>query len=315
MGTLNAPLTTSQIRAEALTALASLQIERTTRKSRVLTLGASLLAFVITWWILMVWLKSFTITTLLILIVATLIHETSHYLAMHRFGYRNLKMFFIPFFGAAVGGYACVSVVKQSIVSLLGPLPGILIGCVFGVTYLCTRSSLWLDAAKIFIGLNMLNLLPLYPLDGGRFIFGILPQRTYRIQWLFQIAFAALSAFIGWCLNLNLIDTLLDFVLVWTWHFHKYNKLSAALLSSSVIKTQTQDDTIPAEIAPEIIAIIHQETYSSKPEEIAGDAWEAWSQVKAERPTLREVIYLLAAYLAAMSLALGARAVYLAFGG
>src|SRR5207245_5827433 len=31
-------------------------------------------------------------------------HELGHYLAMRWFGYRNLRMFFIPFFGAAVSG-------------------------------------------------------------------------------------------------------------------------------------------------------------------------------------------------------------------
>jgi len=32
------------------------------------------------------------------------IHETGHWIAMRVFGYRNLRMFFIPLFGAAVMG-------------------------------------------------------------------------------------------------------------------------------------------------------------------------------------------------------------------
>lgn len=40
----------------------------------------------------------------LILIPILFIHELGHYLTMMMFGYKNLKMFFIPFFGAAVTG-------------------------------------------------------------------------------------------------------------------------------------------------------------------------------------------------------------------
>ena len=39
-----------------------------------------------------------------ILLPVLLFHEAGHYLAMKIFGYRNLKMFFIPLFGAAVTG-------------------------------------------------------------------------------------------------------------------------------------------------------------------------------------------------------------------
>lgn len=45
-----------------------------------------------------------SLKTTWILLPVLLFHEAGHYLAMKIFGYRNLKMFFIPLFGAAVTG-------------------------------------------------------------------------------------------------------------------------------------------------------------------------------------------------------------------
>ena len=38
------------------------------------------------------------------IIPVLLLHESGHWIAMRLFHYRNLRMFFIPFFGAAVTG-------------------------------------------------------------------------------------------------------------------------------------------------------------------------------------------------------------------
>jgi len=50
---------------------------------------------------------------------------------MKLFGYRDVQMFFIPMLGAAVSGVESnPSSVRKAIVSLLGPLPGIIIGII-----------------------------------------------------------------------------------------------------------------------------------------------------------------------------------------
>ena len=45
-----------------------------------------------------------TVTDIIILVVVLLFHEAGHYVAMTAFGYRDVKMFFIPLVGAAVSG-------------------------------------------------------------------------------------------------------------------------------------------------------------------------------------------------------------------
>ena len=54
------------------------------------------------------------------------IHESGHWLGMKVFGYRDLKMFFIPFFGAAVTGKQrkAASGAAGAVIALLGPAPG-----------------------------------------------------------------------------------------------------------------------------------------------------------------------------------------------
>ena len=68
---------------------------------------------------------------LLILLPVLFFHELGHYVAMRMFNYRNVRMFFIPFFGAAVAGrHYNVPGWKKVVVSLMGPVPGIILGAI-----------------------------------------------------------------------------------------------------------------------------------------------------------------------------------------
>jgi hypothetical protein len=62
---------------------------------------------------------------------------------------------------AAVPGY------QRTLVALAGPVPGILLGLVLVFVYALGHSSMVGEAAKMFLGLNAFNLLPLLPLDGA----------------------------------------------------------------------------------------------------------------------------------------------------
>ncbi len=66
---------------------------------------------------------------LAVLVGVLLFHELGHFAGMKAFGYRDVRMFFIPFFGAAVSGKrAGVAPWKEAVVLLLGPVPGVLRG-------------------------------------------------------------------------------------------------------------------------------------------------------------------------------------------
>lgn len=126
-----------------------------------------------------------------------LLHEFGHWLPMKLFGYKNVTMFFVPGFGAAVSGEKQHAPAWQEFLVLMGgPLPGLLAGiAVFGYGYFNRGiPDIWLDAAALAIVINAFNLLPVLPLDGGR-ILDLLVFRDFPVMRLLFNAVSALCVF------------------------------------------------------------------------------------------------------------------------
>lgn len=138
----------------------------------------------------------------LMLIPILLLHEAGHWLAMKVFGYRDMRMFFIPLFGAAVTGrQPRVAGWKPVVVYLAGPLPGIALAIVLGIVGIIMGLS-WLRLfAGLMLFINGINLLPIMPLDGGRIVNSLLFSRHYIFDLLFRglggLALFAAGAAIG----------------------------------------------------------------------------------------------------------------------
>lgn len=101
-----------------------------------------------------------------------LLHELGHLSMMKLFGYKALNMFFIPFLGAMVtGSKTDVSQKQKIIISLMGPLPGIIIGSGLFLYAIYVQPGIYLvEISLLLIVINVLNLIPLDPLDGGNCI-------------------------------------------------------------------------------------------------------------------------------------------------
>lgn len=128
---------------------------------------------------------------LLTLIPILFIHEFGHYIAMRGFGYRNLKMFFIPFFGAAVSGqHYNVPGWKKIIVSLMGPLPGIALGVIAGILGLILNRDWLVMAGLLSLIINAFNLIPILPFDGGWVAHAVLFSRSLLLDIGFRIVAA-----------------------------------------------------------------------------------------------------------------------------
>ena len=115
---------------------------------------------------------------LVILTAIVIFHELGHFLAMKAFHYKELGIFFIPLLGAyASGTKREVSQKQSAIILLAGPLPGIIVGIFL---YILAKNRmtemayedyrLLGETAALLIFLNVLNLLPIYPLDGGQLL-------------------------------------------------------------------------------------------------------------------------------------------------
>lgn len=113
---------------------------------------------------------------LLLITGIVLFHEMGHFLAMKAFRYKDLGIFFIPLLGAYVSGSKRdVSQKESAVILLAGPLPGIIIGIIIYILYL-KNPALYLGGISYYtvslslIFLNLINLIPVYPLDGGQIL-------------------------------------------------------------------------------------------------------------------------------------------------
>lgn len=118
-------------------------------------------------------------------------HEAGHYVAMKIFGYRNLRMFFIPMLGAAVTGQNYTAPGwKKAIVFLMGPMPGILVAIAIGFAGLSLGLPLLMKIAVLMLILNGFNLLPFLPLDGGRLMHTLIFARWFVLDVAFRVVAA-----------------------------------------------------------------------------------------------------------------------------
>lgn len=101
-------------------------------------------------------------------------HELGHVWAMYREGMRIRGVYLIPFFGAAtVTEDTWPTWGSLARVSLAGPLWGTYLTAVCFALYIQFPSPFWLMATVLGALLNLLNLLPVQPLDGGRILHAI----------------------------------------------------------------------------------------------------------------------------------------------
>ncbi len=104
------------------------------------------------------------------IVVFIAIHEYGHLWAMKRCDIRTRGMFFIPGFGAvALADERFKSARNEAYIALMGPIFG-LIGFVLPMLclYWKTKDPLWAAIASFMTFINLINLLPIHPLDGGR---------------------------------------------------------------------------------------------------------------------------------------------------
>lgn len=128
------------------------------------TVSSFALYVAIDYWLFQSWLA------VLLLVSVIVIHESGHFIAMKFFGYRYINITFIPLLGAYVSGTATnLSRKNKLIVLMAGPLPGIIIGCIFLYLYRLHHNHDYYMIAATFLMLNVFNLLPISPLDGGQY--------------------------------------------------------------------------------------------------------------------------------------------------
>jgi Zn-dependent protease len=109
-----------------------------------------------------------------------LLHEMGHFVEIRRRGLPAEMPVFLPGLGAYVQWTALgVSTQTRSFVSLAGPMAGCIGAAVCAVLWKQTGEAFWIGLASLSALLNVLNLIPIWVLDGGQAIAAL--DKTERI--------------------------------------------------------------------------------------------------------------------------------------
>lgn len=104
-------------------------------------------------------------------------HEFGHIIAAKVVGLRTSPPIFIPFLGAMVHlKRQPVNAKMTANIAIGGPAMGALSALVCIACYFWTDQKLWLTLAYIACILNLFNLIPSEPLDGGKIVVAISPH-------------------------------------------------------------------------------------------------------------------------------------------
>src|ERR671910_932442 len=146
-------------------------------KAKLLTTSASMLVSVAAYALIWGWRFAAGFVALLFL------HELGHYIQLRREGVKPSGMVFIPFLGAAVGTRSLGgSALAEARVGLAGPILGSLAVAALLPIAAATDDDFWRALAFTGFFLNLFNLLPVVPLDGGRAMAAMAP-------WMWFVGF------------------------------------------------------------------------------------------------------------------------------
>src|ERR1700737_3550364 len=102
------------------------------------------------------------------LVAMILIHEMGHVVEIRRQGMKATAPIFIPFMGAAIFQRSHpTDALRQALIGIAGPIAGTVGATAAFALYGATHSPLLLLAALIGFSINLLNLLPVWQLDGA----------------------------------------------------------------------------------------------------------------------------------------------------
>src|ERR1700704_7031726 len=119
-------------------------------------------------------------------VVLLLVHEMGHVIQLRREGIRASAPMFIPFLGAVVAARSLGdNATAEARVGLAGPVLGSIGAAAFIRIWHATGNDIWRALAYTGFFLNLFNLLPVVPLDGGRAMAAMSP-------WMWVVGFAAL---------------------------------------------------------------------------------------------------------------------------
>ncbi len=115
-----------------------------------------------------------------VFVLLILVHEMGHLLTFRNFGIPVSLPYFIPGLGAFVNSPLTGSPAQNAVGAIMGPVFGVAAAAVCWAYGASTNEPFWIVCAYLGFFLNLFNLIPALPLDGGRVV-GVIDNRLYLV--------------------------------------------------------------------------------------------------------------------------------------
>ena len=153
-------------------------------------LGLKLLAgswtFLLSLWIYVLFF-GWKLGIVILLVIAA--HELGHYFAYRAYGLTARLPVFVPLLGAYTQGAIAPDLEQDANIALAGPLTGLALAAACYAAGLFSGDSFWYACADIGAFINLFNMIPVPPFDGGRVIGAVWPG-----IWIVGIALFVVAA-------------------------------------------------------------------------------------------------------------------------
>ncbi|UTF60465.1 metalloprotease [Gilvimarinus sp. DA14] len=137
------------------------------------------------------WAWLFNLEVAICIIAALFIHEFGHVMAMRQCGLKVKGIYLIPFLGGAAVSEQAKTRWQDYKISMAGPIVGGA-GAVAGwLAWLLTGNQTLAIFAAVSLLLNIFNLLPIVPLDGGQAIKAIAYSKPGKLGHIIMLALSA----------------------------------------------------------------------------------------------------------------------------
>ena len=152
----------------------------------------------------------FSIEFAIALVLCLVFHEYGHIKAMKYFGLKTKGIYLIPFVGGLALSDDKINTRWQDIViSIMGPFFGLILSIACLVGYWLTDIEILAGLAVFNALLNLFNLLPILPLDGGHVLKSIAFSINSKIGLIVGILGAVFGIYISYHFGLALLGFLL----------------------------------------------------------------------------------------------------------
>lgn len=140
------------------------------------------------------------------IVIFIFVHEYGHLWAMKKCGLKTKGIYLIPGFGgAAIAAEKFRSGRNEAYIALMGPVFGLFLSIPLIGMYFLTDNLLYMAIMSLVIFINLINLFPINPLDGGRIIKSLVYSVSESWGFIAMLISFAVAAYLAFHFDFGLL--------------------------------------------------------------------------------------------------------------